>query len=294
MEPGGEGMRSYGWSVDLGTDEAEAGLEDDRLRVSDVGKLARRTRRRIVRAARADDRPTFAKLLNAHLAGLDGLEVVEESWPAYEHVNVQVALDTWLDSEDRHHELVGMANVRHREFGLADLLRPERDDYGAVPGNVSWTNLASGPVGQVRQAVRAGLYLVDDGDTQSAILVLAGDPETGMSGVRMHVVANRAGSAAAIAATVRALAVQHNVFRGQVISFGHEMFGERSAVLQFHHRPTMTADDVILPAETLAMIRRQVVGVAEHREQLLAARQHLKRGLLLYGPPGVGKTHTVR
>jgi ATP-dependent 26S proteasome regulatory subunit len=34
--------------------------------------------------------------------------------------------------------------------------------------------------------------------------------------------------------------------------------------------------------------------VAEHREVLLAARQHLKRGLLLYGPPGVGKTHTVR
>ncbi len=107
-----------------------------------------------------------------------------------------------------------------------------------------------------------------------------------MSGVQMHVVADRPGCAAAIAATVRALAVQHNVFRGQVISFGRDMFGERATVLQFHTRPSMTAADVILPAETLAMIRRQVVGVAEHREQLLAARQHLKRGLLLYGPPG--------
>jgi ATP-dependent 26S proteasome regulatory subunit len=56
----------------------------------------------------------------------------------------------------------------------------------------------------------------------------------------------------------------------------------------------VTAEDVILPADTLATIRRQVVGVAEQRERLLAARQHLKRGLLLYGPPGVGKTHTLR
>ena len=273
----------------------EVDEDDDRLRVSDMAKLARRTRRRVVRAARFDDRPTFVKLLTAHLGTLDRLEVIEESWPAYEHVNVQVGLDAWLDDEGGQFELVGMAHFRHRDFGMADLLRPQYDeDYGPVPGNVAWTNLASGPDGQVRRAVRAGIYLTDDGEIRSAILVLSADPESGMSGVQMQVVANRPGAAAAIAARVRALAVQHNVFRGQVISFGREMFGERSTALQFHSRPSMTADDVILPHETLAMIRRQVVGVAEHREQLLAARQHLKRGLLLYGPPGVGKTHSVR
>ena len=146
----------------------------------------------------------------------------------------------------------------------------------------------------MRQVVRAGLYLVRDDDTRAAILVLGGDPERGTTELRMHLVADRPGAAAEIASLVRSLAVEHNVFRGQVISFGSDMFGERAAVLQFHDRPRVTADDVILPAETLAMIRRQVIGVAEHREQLLAARQHLKRGLLLYGPPGVGKTHTVR
>jgi ATP-dependent 26S proteasome regulatory subunit len=37
-----------------------------------------------------------------------------------------------------------------------------------------------------------------------------------------------------------------------------------------------------------------VVGVARRSARLRAAGQHLKRGILLYGPPGVGKTHSVR
>jgi hypothetical protein len=277
---------------------------DDQLRLSDLGKLVRRARRRVVGAARAGDRPTFASLISEHLGvPLQGTEVVEESWPSYDLVNVQVGLNAWLDEQDpesaaprRSHRLVGLAGYRHREFGLADLLqrRPDDGDYGPTPGNVSWSNLASGPDGQVQRAVRAGLYLVTEGEERAAILVLAADPESGMGAAQVHVVANRPGVAGAVAGEIRRLALVHNVFRGQVISFGRDMFGDRGAALKFHRRPTVSEDQVILPAETLATIGRQVVGVATHRERLLSARQHLKRGLLLYGPPGVGKTHSVR
>ena len=269
--------------------------DDDRLRLSDVGKLARRTRRRIVGAARADDRPSFTNLLVEHLnAPLHELEVVEESWPPYELVNVQIGLNAWLAGPGRSHQLVGLTNYRHREFGLSDLLQPDRHDHGPTPGNVSWSSLASGPDGKQQAAVRAGLYLVRDSETRVAILVLAADPDSGMGSAQVHLVADRPGAGESIAAELRALAVEHNVFRGQLVSFGQDMFGERGAVLQFHTRPEIVGSDVILPSETLAMIRRQVVGVAEHRDRLLAAHQHLKRGLLLYGPPGVGKTHSVR
>lgn len=283
--------------------DVDAGEDDDRLRLSDVGKLARRARRRVVGAARAEDRPSFATIITEHLdVPLAGLEVVEESWPSYDLVNVQVGLNAWLDepapdapAPRRTHQLVGLAGYRHGEFGLADLLqRTPDEDYGPTPGNVSWSNLASGPDGQVQRAVRAGLYLVTEGPIRSAVLVLAADPDGGMGAVEVHVVANRLGEAGAIAAEIRRLALVHNVFRGQVISFGRDMFGDRGAALQFHRRPSLSADEVVLPAETLATIGRQVLGVAKHRERLLKARQHLKRGLLLYGPPGVGKTHSVR
>ena len=288
--------------VRLLADVSDGDSEDERLRLSDVGGLARRYRRRIIGAARAGDRPTFAAIISEHLGvPLAGTEVVEETWPSYDLVNVQLGLNAWLEgtgdpatAAGRSHRLVGLANSRHRDFGLADLLQRHREDYGPTPGNVSWSNLPSGPDGQVLPAVRAGLYLVVDGDARSAILVLAADPESGMGVAQLHVVANHPGVAGEVAAAVRRLALLHNVYRGQVVSFGRDMFGERGAALQFHRRPDLTAEDVILPTETLATIHRQVVGVAEHRQQLLAAQQHLKRGLLLFGPPGVGKTHSVR
>jgi ATP-dependent 26S proteasome regulatory subunit len=112
--------------------------------------------------------------------------------------------------------------------------------------------------------------------------------------VSLQIVSTDAATAPRVAAEIRAAALEHNVFRGQVLSFGQEVFGHGQTLLQFHRRPTMGTDQLILASETLAEIQRQVVEVARHKERLLAAGQHLKRGLLLYGPAGVGKTHTVR
>lgn len=268
-----------------------------RLQLSDVGKLVRRTQRRIVGAAREADRITFAKLIHEHL-GTDrsSVDVVEETWPTYDHVNVQVGLDAWLGAPGREHTLVGVANFRHSLFDLTDLMRsPVPGHYGGLsPGNVARLNLPVGPSNEVRACVVCAVYLVREGDRRAVLLLRLGRSDMGESASRLEIAAEDPEFAARIAVEVRASALEHNIYRRQVVSFGRDMFGERETVLSFHRRPSMTLDDVILPTETVDAITRQVVGVAHHREQLLAAGQHLKRGLLLYGPPGVGKTHTVR
>jgi hypothetical protein len=271
--------------------------EDERLRLSDVGKLARRTRRRIIGAARADDRVTFAKLLAEHLqTDPEAPDIVQESWPSYDHVNVQAGLDAWLAAPQRTHRIIGLVGFRHMDFGLSELMRAygRHQMHLPSPGNVSRRNLPSGPDGEVRPCVDCALYLVEEADRRTAMLFRKGDPERGHSSTTLEIATEPPGLGAEIVSDVRRLSIERNVYRGHVVSFDHDMFGSRNSVLAFHRRPAMTADELILPEATVSAITRQVVGVARHRAQLLAARQHLKRGVLLYGPPGVGKTHTVR
>jgi hypothetical protein len=268
--------------------------------VADLGRYGRRLVSRFVEKAREADRPRFATMLTDHLGvPADGLPVAEQQWPSYEHVNVQAALDAWLGEPGRTHHVVGVAGLRHHgPVGIADLLgmTPEESKYGARPGNVLRTALPTGPDGQTRECLRTAIVFVTEADgSRVAILFRCPDPEQGRDSMTIEVIASRDGAGSQIAARLRDLAIEQNVYRGQVVSFGRTMFGYHpGTALTFHHREPLDPAELVLPEETFADVRRQVVGVARHRDALRSAGQHLKRGLLLYGPPGVGKTHTVR
>lgn len=130
-------VSTMGWST-AGAPPTE---DDQPFEISDVRRFGRMVVRRFVAQARSAEQPSFRGLVTEHLGvPVEELPVVEEHWPAYEHVNVQAALDTWLAAPGREHRVVGLADYRHRgPFGLADLLgqaSPMRF-HGPRPGNVT-------------------------------------------------------------------------------------------------------------------------------------------------------------
>jgi hypothetical protein len=269
--------------------------------LADVGRLARRLLNRTVEAARAEDKPLRHLLLDHLGPDAASLPTVSATWPSYEHVNVQVGLDAWLaagNDGDRRHDVFGITGVgmmRHLEVGIGDFLSAGDGPLAAAGvGGVMTTALACGPDGETRACVSHGIYLVHDGGTPLAIFlqpVLRGpSPE-----VVLQVSGADPDQIKAVLGEIQRLASERSVFRGQVISFGPEVFGMgRQAPMNFMERPAVSRDQIVLPDEVLANIERQVLGVGRHSARLLASGQHLKRGVLLHGPPGTGKTHTVR
>jgi ATPase family associated with various cellular activities (AAA) len=261
--------------------------------IADLGRLGRRALRGIVRTARAGSGDTLTSRINAHLDEADSeLAVVGDSWPDYDQVNVQLGLDDWL--VEREHELVGVANYQHHEFGLAELIGGPEQPYGPMLGSISRVNAASGPDGAVTACVTCGVYLINDGDVRAVVLLRAAAAHMGRPVVLIEIASSEAGYCSRAVREIRERALARNVYRGQVLSFGGEIFGPEAPLLQFRHRPTLPRAALILSETSLAAIERHVIDVTARRERLLANGQHVKRGLLLFGPPGVGKTHTIR
>ncbi|HET8599996.1 MAG TPA: ATP-binding protein [Segeticoccus sp.] len=267
--------------------------------LADLRRLVRRAVRGTVSYARAPERPTLGSILTDHLGlggasggAVEAVPVSAREWAAYEHVNVQVGLDAWLAEHEGAVRTVGVVGFQHRDFGLAELLTSQ-DGYGLGPGSVARVALPSGPGGQTVSCVRCALFLLTEEHRRTALLLRGGDSEMGRPSITLEAASTDPDAGEETLAELDRLVNQHNVFRRQVLSFGGDVFGPAS-ILHFHERPTTTRRDLVLDAATIGAIEQQVVGVARHRQRLLGAGQHLKRGILLYGPPGVGKTHTVR
>ncbi|MEW5738028.1 MAG: ATP-binding protein [Myxococcota bacterium] len=238
----------------------------------------------------------FPRRLREHFgAEPSALAIVSEKLSDTEHPNLHLALESFVAKPGRSHELLGITSdhAAYAGIGLAQLAATGGGGFMGgtppAPGPVSFRTVhLDGD--EVLACTQLGLYLVSEGEERLAILV-EGAREMFGTTLRVEVLARTRAAADACLAELRTAMRKRNVYRGHVVSLS--VNDRRELTVDFHRLPDVAREHIILPSGVLDRIERQSIGFAKHAEALKGAGRHLKRGMLLHGPPGTGKTYTA-
>ncbi|HEY8588720.1 MAG TPA: ATP-binding protein, partial [Naasia sp.] len=231
----------------------------------------------------------LGEVVQEHLGTLiSELPVVSEQIALHRYVDADVALEV-LGAEGR---LLGVTGGQQRfHEQLPELLSHQFVRFG--PGPVDYGTAAVG-VDEQRQIVVFGMRLFTfDGEPVVTVQRTAA-PQFGRETATVEVLSADPARSGRLLTALRRLMVERSVLRGKVLSFESGEFGPHASGAVFLARPSIAAEEVILPPGILESVTGHVTGISDHRQRLLDAGRHLKRGVLLYGPPGTGKTLTVR
>jgi hypothetical protein len=266
-------------------------MANDPLSPQDFGASFKVFMEQMAREAPPPEEPHFRQLLLSHF-GVDPakLTILTEKFSDANHPNIHLAIEAFMSAPGRTFEVLGISTDHPSPMGinLAQLVS-RGTSYGgtASAGPVTYTNVALDG-DRVLACTQLGLYLVSEGDGRLAVLVQRG-AEHFTQGVTVEVLGADRAAADACLVELRTAMRKRNVYRGHVVSLS----ADRTLQVHFHRLPPVGRDQIILPAGLLERIERESVGFAKHAARLNAAGRHLKRGMLLHGAPGTGKTLTA-
>ena len=233
--------------------------------------------------------PPWVANLREHLGTEPAeLPVTAATFREADRPNLQLALDAVLPER----ELIGLPP--HLGGGFSSLLGPTPgfaifSGRGASP---RYLDVALGD-GRVVHCIANAMLLVEFDDAPVALVISDGEDGRGprmmgpVSEVRFEGISPNVEAASRLFAVIRAAMLEHNVFRGRIISINGD------GGVTFQTVTEVARDSIVLPDGTLERLEQHALEISAHAAELRAAGRHLKRGVLLHGPPGTGKTLSV-
>jgi ATPase family associated with various cellular activities (AAA) len=242
-------------------------------------------------------RSTVSKLLRKHFRGYptDALATTSRTFPLTSRVDLQLALDEFFTRKDSNRRF----GLNQHEIEIAQILNMK---IGKIVQLFHGVNLNIAPlqyddvdVGEALPArcVRSALWLSTADGTPFAVLVRILD-------VMLLEIAAPGGEAGLKFSeqffdTLEKEINKGRAYRGKVISLEQvsDHGGGRTGAVKVHRLRQVRREEVILPEKTIALLESNLAGFIGVRDGIRKLGLSAKKGLLFYGAPGTGKTHTL-
>jgi hypothetical protein len=228
------------------------------------------------------------KPVERHLGcNLAKAQSVKHEIKPFERIDLQRTLDRWAAESDSAVQEFGYTAegyfsddslVRYLVTGELIQAPVEREQFDSGPG-------------QRLDCVVRGLFLHRRGD-QNAVVAFRPARFTSELPI-IEVIADTRDAARGILAALLDEARRESAYKGRTLTVEASSRWE-GLILRFHPLRPAAREHLVLPEELLRVVERNVLGMLRHAETLREAGRSVRRALLFHGPPGTGKTMTVR
>jgi cell division protease FtsH len=249
-------------------------------------------------------RPSIGALLQKHFNSVaaDQIEVQSREFPYRVCVDAYQALTNWVNSNCRVESAVGVpiTNSFMTSVGIGSLLSPGYEGYCHYPTSLEFESFDIGEA-EPRLCVKHALWLLDRQGQKLALLWTSETTHAGcgfqtklrLDFAKLKSQMDNSASQDFFRHLEAAIAAA-TTYRGKILSLERSNnYQGHSGGITVHRLHSVARDDVILPESTVRLLERNIVRFIQQRPELAKLGMPTKKGLLLYGRPGTGKTYTI-
>ena len=237
----------------------------------------------------------LADLIEAHFHPIpaDNLTISERQFPHRVRVDLQRAIDRLFKGDATICHFCGVrTEYAHEEIGFSLMLNSYRQ---SVPAQYEEIDIGEE---QPIRCLKIGVWLLQEGNVKYAVFFAPAYHCGVPNGIRFEVAAVNSPDGTRITQQffkqLEESVLKAESYRGKILSLEMKQsyYGVSSGIT-VHKLRTVERDQVILPRKTLELLERNIITFVRQRPRLRELKQATKKGLLFYGNPGTGKTHTI-